>query len=312
MSTNEERREAARRKLEERLERERQAARRRMITLIAVCGVAVLAAGALGGYFYYRHWDNERHTECTYTDADRDWDKMIELAKQQVDAAPPEQKAEAEKQLAYLHTGDGKARTAPKPESRVLNTGTVDWTLTTNRGEIPVTLDRSDAACNVNAVISLSSDGYYDGTVCHRLAQSDRLRVLQCGDPTGTGAGSPGWTSPDELDVPEGFAPGKNAEQYAQVGMAAPVVYPRGTIAIANSNNPESGTTDTGSAQFFVVTKDTELPPTLSVVGHVDDAGMKVIDEVAGGGIDPGPIGTPEDGLPKERLEIKSTSVSDD
>ena len=43
---------------------------------------------------------------------------------------------------------------------------------------------------------------------------------------------------------------------------AGPVVYPRGTVAIANSNNPMMGRSNTGAAQFFIVWSDSQLSPT--------------------------------------------------
>ncbi|MGB3302263.1 MAG: peptidylprolyl isomerase [Gordonia sp. (in: high G+C Gram-positive bacteria)] len=309
MSSNEERRDAARRKLEERLEQERMAARQRRITIISVASVAVLAAVAVGGYFYYRHWDNQRHTECTYTASPDSWNDTLKSIEEQVKAAPAEQKAKGEEYLKFMKEGSKDARTSPTPPSRTLNTGTVDWTLKTNMGNVPVTLERSSAPCNVNAVISLSNNKFYDGTSCHRLAQSENLHVLQCGDPTRTGAGSPGWSSPDEN--PTDLASGDVDPQMIQMGMTPPVIYPRGTVAIANRNNEQTQTFDTGSAQFFIVTKDSQLTPTLAVIGKVDEAGMKVIDKVVEGGIDPGPIGTAENGFPKTPLEIKSTSVTE-
>lgn len=309
MSSNEERRDAARRKLEERLEQERLAARHRRITIISVCSVAVLAAVAVGGYFYYRHWDNERHTECTYTATPDNWKQTLATIEQQVNAAPAEQKAKGQEYLKFMQEGSKNARTSPQPDSRTLNTGTVGWTLNTNLGDVPITLDRASAPCNVNAVISLSENKYYDGTTCHRLAQSDSLHVLQCGDPTRTGAASPGWSSPDEN--PTNLASGEVNPQMLQMGMTPPVIYPRGTVAIANRNNEQTGEANTGSAQFFIVTKDTQLSPTLAVVGKVSDDGMKIVDKVVAGGIDPGPLGDATNGFPKTPLDIKSTSVSE-
>ena len=309
MSSNEERRDAARRKLEERLESERRAARQRLLTLISVCSVAVLAAVAVGGYFYYRHWDDKRHTICEYTKADNDLNKTIEVLEKQIASAPADQKAQGEKYIEFMREGAKKVRSSPMPESRVLNTGTVDWTLTTNLGEIPVTLDRESAPCNVNAIVSLSNNNFYDNSECHRLAQSDQLHVLQCGDPTRTGAGSPGWSTVDEN--PTNLEVGEMNPQLMQMGMEPPAIYPRGTVAIANRNDQQNGVVNTGSAQFFIVTKDTQLQPNLAVVGKVDDAGMKIVDKVVAGGIDPGPVGTAENGFPKTTLEIKSTSISE-
>lgn len=308
MTTNEERREAAKRKLEQRLEAERQSARKRRNTAIALVGVLVLAVAAGGGYLYYRHWDDSRHADCSYADEPFDWDQYIDQVSEQVKTAPEDQKAKGEAYLTMLQEAKTQARTAPKPPARPLRTGTVTVTLNTNRGPVPMTLNRAAAPCNVNAVVALAEDGYYDGTRCHRLVSREGLSVLQCGDPTATGSSGPGWTSPDENPTDLKAAPG--SEQMTALGMPEQYIYPRGTVAIANHNGQPEGAVNTGSAQFFVVTKDSTLPATLSIVGHVDEAGMKVIDEVAAGGIDPGIVGTAEDGTPKAPLEIQKVAVA--
>lgn len=309
MSSNEERREAARRKLEERLESERQAARQRRLVLISVCSVAVLAAVAVGGYFYYRHWDDERHTTCEYTRSQDDWVQIIKTVKENVKQAPADKRASAEKYLDFVRKASKQGGTSPLPESRALNTGTADWTLNTNLGAVPITLDRSSAPCNVNAVISLSQNKFYDGTNCYRLTTSKESSLLQCGDPTRIGAGGPGWTSPDEN--PTGLKDGEISPQMLQMGMTPPQIYPRGTVAIINQNNEQQGLSATGSSRFMIMTKDSSLPSSFAVVGKVSDEGMKVIDKVVKGGIDPGLTGTAENGDPKTPLDIKTTSVSE-
>lgn len=309
MSTNEERREAAKRKLEDRLEAERQAARKRRNTVVALVGVLALAAVAVGGYFGYRSWDNSRNVDCTYADEPFDWDQYINQVQEKVAQAPADQKAQGEAYLKILKEAKTKARTSPKPPSRARNSGTVAMTLDTNKGAVPMTLDRAKAPCNVNALVSLAENGYYNKTACHRLVAREGLSVLQCGDPTLTGSSGPGWTTQDEN--PTGLKVSPNSAQMSALGMPEQYIYPRGTVAIANHNGqPTEDTVNTGAAQFFVVTKDSTLPATLSIVGHVDDAGMKVIDEVAKGGIDPGVIGTAEDGTPKSPLEINSVAIA--
>ena len=77
------------------------------------------------------------------------------------------------------------------PEGDIPTTGTVNVTLNTNQGPIGMELDRSVAPCTVNAIEHFAAEGYYDDTVCHRLTTSG-IHVLQCGDPSGTGAGGHG------------------------------------------------------------------------------------------------------------------------
>ncbi|MCF8588027.1 peptidylprolyl isomerase [Gordonia liuliyuniae] len=315
MSTNEERRDAARRKLEERLEREQQAAKKRRLSMIAAAGVVVVAIAAVGGYFWWRSWDNDRHTVCDYADAPADLQGQIKSVEAMLPQLEADKKPEAEAFLTTLRDGVKKERTSPKPDSRTLNSGNPELTLATNMGDVAVDLDRSHAACNVNAVISLANDGYYNGTTCYRLASSQNIAGLQCGDPTRTGAGSPGWNSPDE--APDFLEMTPPDPQMAQLGMTqGQITYPRGTVAIINSNNPQAQDpaqqANTGNANFIVFTKDSTSTSPLSVIGKASPDGIKVIDEVMKQGAVVGPGSTAENGVPKANLEIKTASVSDD
>ena len=64
---------------------------------------------------------------------------------------------------------------------------------------IEIELDPPNAPCTVQSFITLAQGAYFDGTTCHRLTTSDTLSVLQCGDPTGTGSGGPGYEFDDEV-----------------------------------------------------------------------------------------------------------------
>ncbi|MFM9376145.1 peptidylprolyl isomerase [Gordonia sp. VNK21] len=310
MSTNEERREAAKRKLEERLEAERQQAHRRRVVIGSVSGVVVLAVLVTAGFFSYRAWDNSRHVTCDYQAAPVEADKVLAAVQEQVKSVEPNQKQAADEYLAEFTEGLKKLRTSHKPDDRVLKEGDAQLQLATNKGDVTIKLDRSKAPCNVNAMISLANDGYYDGATCNRLMMQQGLGLLMCGDPTGTGAGGPGWNSPDE--TPDFLETVPADPQMAQLGLAQEnAKYPRGTVVIANNNNEQSGTTDTGNANFYIVTADTELPPSMSVVGSVDEAGMKIVDEVVKGGTQRTAGGTEQAGRPNVDLTITKTSVSD-
>ena len=153
-------------------------------------------------------------------------------------------------------------------------------------------------------MISLIRHDYYNDTPCHRMTTSDALKVLQCGDPTGTGAGGPGWSSPDE--PPTNLKP---AGQPNPMSGQQSVTYPRGTIAIANSNQGGQSS-NTGSSQFFLVISDSQLPADYSVVGKVDPEGLKVLDKVAAGGVTPGPSGEASDGKPKLPVQINTAKIT--
>ena len=76
--------------------------------------------------------------------------------------------------------------------------GTVTFTLAMTGGDVTITGDRAKTPCTLNSFESLAEQKYFDGTKCHRLADSGMFMV-QCGDPTGTGRGGPGYQFADEL-----------------------------------------------------------------------------------------------------------------
>ncbi|AZG44250.1 peptidylprolyl isomerase [Gordonia insulae] len=306
MSTNEERREAAKRKLEERLERERQEKRRRKLIIASVSTVVVVAIVATATTLIVKKVLDDREaarwTSCAYEDTPSRFDQLPKEVPAEV---PADQRAQAQAYLDEMKAGEAKQRTSPKPDSQQLKDGTADMVLDTNQGAIPITLQRTGAPCNTGAVISLAENNFYNNSPCHRITESESLKVLQCGDPTGTGAGGPGWSSPDEL--PTDLKPaGQPADPMTQQG---PVIYPRGTVAIANSNNPQTGQSNTGSSQFFLVLQDSQLAPNYTVVGKVDPGGLTVLDKIAKNGLTPGPNGNAQDGRPKQPVDIATATV---
>ena len=175
--------------------------------------------------------------------------------------------------------------------------GSLGVTLKTNRGDIPLVLDRAAAPCTVQSFAFLTRAKYFDDTICHRLTSYTTppaaLSVLQCGDPLGTGYGDPGYSFKDELDS------AKALQNWPGFPDGSRKVYPRGTLAMANAGP------DTNGSQFFLVYEDSRLRPDYTVFGHVSVEGMKVLDAIAAGGIDPGTEGTTEDGMPALRTEIE-------
>ncbi|MCL2533249.1 MAG: peptidylprolyl isomerase [Nocardiaceae bacterium] len=150
--------------------------------------------------------------------------------------------------------------------------GTATVALTTNQGPIGLTLDRAAAPCTVNSFVSLTQQGYFDGTPCHRLSTTPGLQILQCGDPTGKGTGGPGYEFANEYPT-TAYAPTDAAAQQ-------PLVYPRGTIAMANAGP------DTNGSQFFLVYADSVLPPQYTVFGTISDEGLATIEKIAAAGDD--------------------------
>jgi peptidyl-prolyl cis-trans isomerase B (cyclophilin B) len=170
---------------------------------------------------------------------------------------------------------------------------TVGATIDTNTGNIGLQLDNGMSPCTVNNFVSLAQQGFFDDTPCHRLTTSSTLGVLQCGDPTGDGTGGPGYRFPNEYPTTQ--------YRLADPALQAPVVYPRGTLAMANAGPGTNG------SQFFLVYKDSQLPPTYTVFGSVDETGLAVVDKIAAGGVQNGG----EDGKPASPVTVESIRLDD-
>ncbi len=147
----------------------------------------------------------------------------------------------------------------PPATTDIPNQGQTQATLHFTAGDVTITMDRARTPCTVNSFLSLAQQGFYDETKCHRLVDYG-LFILQCGDPTATGMGGPGYVMAEELDGKE--------------------TYPAGTVAMAK--RPEAGTT---GSQFFLVWADTNLPPEYTVFGTMDKAGLDVIGGIAAQGV---------------------------
>ncbi|MEU5840554.1 peptidylprolyl isomerase [Rhodococcus sp. NPDC047139] len=195
---------------------------------------------------------------------------------------------------SYTPTGDGAREVTPPASEDVATSGAATAQIATSGGVIGVDLDRAAAPCTVNSFVSLAEQGYFDDTPCHRLVTSPGLQVLQCGDPTGTGTGGPGYGF--DTEYPENLYAAGDAQ------LRQAVIYPRGTVAMANTGRPGSN-----GSQFFLVYADSQLPPTYTVFGTVDEAGLAVIEEVAAEG-DDGSMAA-GGGAPNRSVQIESVTV---
>lgn len=195
--------------------------------------------------------------------------------------APADSDAPGTTDCEYVPTGTPAKPVDPPPSTGVANSGEVTATIRMTGGTVKVVLDRNAAPCTVNSFISLASQKFYDKTKCHRLVDSG-IFVLQCGDPTGSGSGGPGYTYADETDGTE--------------------AYRGGVVAMAN------GGPNTNGSQFFFVYEDTQLPPNYTVFGKMDDASRRVIGGMAYEGQDgKNPAGG---GRPNNPSEIVSVTLS--
>lgn len=179
---------------------------------------------------------------------------------------------------SYPADSQSGAKDVDAPEEQPQAKGTVEATVATTAGDLAVNLDADRAPCTVNSFLSLAAQKYFDDTECHRLT-TEGIFVLQCGDPTGTGSGGPGYSFADELDGSE--------------------TYPAGTLAMANSGP------DTNGSQFFVVYDDSSLPPDYTVFGQLDEKSTKTVADLAAKGTDNGA----GDGAPKEKVTITEVTA---
>jgi peptidyl-prolyl cis-trans isomerase B (cyclophilin B) len=173
----------------------------------------------------------------------------------------------------------------PPDPSHTPDHGKVLVTLVTNRGPIPMLLDRAEAPCTVQSFLHLLQSGFYNDTICHRLTTYPTLSVLQCGDPSGTGEGGPGYQFRDELPTDLPLWPGDPADSPRRL-------YARGTLAMANAGP------DTNGSQFFLVYKDSRLRPNYTIFGRILPVGLRTLDRIAAAGVAPTDPGAPLDGMP--------------
>ena len=158
-------------------------------------------------------------------------------------------------------------------------------TLTTNCGDIVISLFGAQAPITVTSIAALANASYYNNSLCHRLT-TEGIYVLQCGDPTASGSGSPtGWTGYVDENLPK----------------ATGINYPAGTVAMANSGPKTNG------SQFFLVYQDTTLGANYTIWGKITK-GLDLVQKV-------GAVGAYQmsgtqamyagDGYPIQTVEIK-------
>jgi cyclophilin family peptidyl-prolyl cis-trans isomerase len=142
-----------------------------------------------------------------------------------------------------------KTYSAPPPMTIDQNK-TYTATIKTNYGDIVIQLLPKEAPLTVNNFVFLARAGFYDGVKFHRVVKGF---MIQGGDPTGTGAGGPGYQFQDELPTTRS--------------------YTKGTIAMANAGP------NTNGSQFFIMLANYPLPKSYSIFGQVT-SGQDVVDKI--------------------------------
>ena len=259
----------ARERLARQQERRAEQARKVRIRAMATGGVCVVAALAVGGYFLFGTGGGKSAAAPKAT--------ASATASASSSAATVSEPAH---NCTYTKSGSA-ARKVSLPASKPDYKASYQATLATNRGNIVINLANSKATCTVNSFVSLAKQSYFSNTKCHRLTTSG-IYVLQCGDPTGTGQGGPGYDFGNEN--------------------LAGAKYTAGTVAMANTGQPNSN-----GSQFFLVYKNSAtLPASYTPFGTITQ-GLPILDAIAKAGSD-NSNGT-GDGHPKESVVIKSVTI---
>ena len=172
------------------------------------------------------------------------------------------------------------ARNVGFPPAKPDSSAKTQVTLVTNRGSVVIDLLNNRAPCTVNSFAYLARKGFYNNTPCPRIVSSG-IYVLQCGDPTGTGSGGPGYKFADEN--------------------LTGATYPAGTLAMANAGPGTNG------SQFFIVYAGGGLQPNYTPFGVVVK-GLDIVRKVAEAGNDnSNPAGG---GKPNKKVTIQSVKIS--
>jgi peptidyl-prolyl cis-trans isomerase B (cyclophilin B) len=246
----------------ERLKYERQVARRRESVKrtrrnTAIVGVSVLAvAGIAGGAWAATSGGSKP--------------KKTAAAASTASATASAAASAASAKAGSAHVAGCTTPAAGKPTTQQWKTEpavTIDTkanytaTISTNCGPITVKLDAAAAPHTVNSFVYLASQHFFDHVTCHRLTTAG-IYVLQCGDPTGTGSGGPGYSFKDENLTASSIKGG---------------TYPAGTVAMANSG------ANTNGSQFFLVYKDSTLAASYTPFGTIT-GGLSELQKIAAAG----------------------------
>jgi peptidyl-prolyl cis-trans isomerase B (cyclophilin B) len=290
--TNEQRRATAKRKLERQLERRAQQARRRRI--LTIVGGSVAAVVVIAAVVVTVVLTNQEHKN---TQASATAGSSTGAASSAFPGVPPlpsfKPAADLGANCQYPAASEPASKPVNPPRTGHVPTDPeqVSVSMVTDQGNVGLLLANNKSPCTVNSFVSLAQQKFFDETKCHRLTASPTLGVLQCGDPTGSGSGGPGYQFTNEYPTDQ-YQPEDRA-------LHEPVVYPRGTLAMANAGP------NTNGSQFFMVYTDTQLPPEYTVFGTIQEDGLATLDKIAKGGV----AGGGHDGTPATEVTIKSVRL---
>jgi len=287
--TNAERREAAQQKLESQLAlREQQIRRQRLMTVLGAVTAIAVGAAAIAFFVFKGEQGETKQADAPATSAPKAG--PTDLVRGGPDQLPAfKAPADLGGNCQYPAAQKSVKKVEPPKTGKIpTDPAQISVSMATNKGNIGLWLNNAEAPCTVNSFASLAQKGFFDGTICHRETTAGSLGVLQCGDPTGTGQGGPGYQFGNEYPT--------NQYPKGDPALSKPVLYPRGTLAMANAGPGTNG------SQFFLVYKDSKLPPNYTVFGSIDETGLQTLDNIAKAGV----AGGGEDGKPAEEVTVKS------
>ena len=244
-------RQAARRAERDRRRKRRNAALAVVVAVLLVAGAAVAASVGTSG-------DDTLASDPTPAPtADATSEPTAEPTESAEPSADPTSTATASGAACTYEPAGEPAKPVEAPGDDVDRQTPYRAVLDTSQGQINFDLRTADAPCTVHSFRSLAEQDYFDDTPCHRL--TDRgIFVLQCGDPSGSGTGGPGYSFADEN--------------------LTGATYERGVVAMANSGP------NTNGSQFFLVYQDSQLPPQYTPFGRLTEESLAVLDTIAGAG----------------------------
>jgi cyclophilin family peptidyl-prolyl cis-trans isomerase len=232
-------------------EEARQQKRRRQVrNVIILVVVAAAIVGIAIAVSAGNHGSNKSATSTTTTSATRAHDAALQAQANEaaVKAGCPASTKTTVNAQKYLSA----------PAMTIDTSKTYTATVKTTTGTFVITLDAKTAPITVNNFVFLAQKGFYHCIIFHRVVPNF---MNQTGDPTGTGAGGPGYHITDE-NPPKATDPSKQ--------------YPLGAVAMANTGQPNSG-----GSQFFIVagSQGESLANTYALFGQVT-SGMNVVDTI--------------------------------
>ncbi len=191
----------------------------------------------------------------------------------------------------------GVTATGLPPTTGEARTGVHVLTIQTAQGEIEAAVDVSRVPCGAASMKYLSTQGYYEGTVCTVLDTTHQ--TLTCGDREGNGNGGPEYQFPVEgkPTEPIGTAAPASPGATPTPGDVVPSYYGKGTIVLKTLDQNANG------AQFSIVYGDgSDLPAEYTPLGTIT-RGMEIVEAVAAAGaVDGATVGKPTNELKIDKL----------